>query len=57
VSFDMNVVGSNNNLPVSYNGSTCTLRCHEKAHPVSTDTFFPTRSGSRERGDSRGRTP
>jgi hypothetical protein len=33
VSFDMNVVGSNNNLPVSYNGSTCTLKCHEKAHP------------------------
>jgi predicted CXXCH cytochrome family protein len=32
VSFDMNVVGSNNNLPVSYNGSSCTLRCHEKAH-------------------------
>jgi hypothetical protein len=33
VSFDMNVVGSNNGLPVSYNGSTCTLKCHEKAHP------------------------
>jgi len=33
VSFDMNVVGSNNNLPVSYNGSTCTLTCHERAHP------------------------
>ena len=33
VSFDMNVVGSNNNLPVSYNGSTCTLMCHAQAHP------------------------
>jgi len=32
VSFDMNVVGSNNNLPVSYNGQTCTLKCHEEAH-------------------------
>ncbi len=32
VSFDMNVVGSNNGLPVSYNGSSCTLRCHEKSH-------------------------
>ncbi len=33
VSFDMNVVGSNNNLPVSYNGSSCTLRCHGQSHP------------------------
>jgi hypothetical protein len=33
VSFDMNVVGSNNGLPVTYNGSTCTLKCHEKGHP------------------------
>ena len=33
VSFDMNVVGSNNSLPVSYNGSTCTLMCHGQAHP------------------------
>ncbi|HTY64814.1 MAG TPA: cytochrome c3 family protein [Acidobacteriota bacterium] len=33
VSFDMNVVGSNNGLPVSYNGSTCTLRCHGVNHP------------------------
>jgi len=33
VSFDMNVVGNNNRLPVSYNGSSCTLRCHGKAHP------------------------
>jgi hypothetical protein len=33
VSFDMNVVGSNNNLPVTYSGSSCTLKCHEKAHP------------------------
>jgi hypothetical protein len=32
VSFDMNVVGSNNNLPVSYNGQTCTLMCHDEAH-------------------------
>jgi hypothetical protein len=46
VSFDMNVVGSNNNLPISYNGSTCTLRCHEEAHPVGAGTFSPTRSGS-----------
>lgn len=35
VSFDMNVVGSNNNMPVSYNGSTCTLMCHGKAHAAS----------------------
>jgi hypothetical protein len=35
VSFDMNVVGSSNNLPVSYNGSTCTLKCHEAEHPVA----------------------
>jgi predicted CXXCH cytochrome family protein len=33
VSFDMNVVGSNNNMPVSYNGSTCTLMCHAESHP------------------------
>jgi len=33
VSFDMNVVGSNNNLPVSYNGSSCALNCHGEAHP------------------------
>jgi hypothetical protein len=32
VSFDMNVVGSNNGLPVSYNGSTCTLTCHQETH-------------------------
>jgi hypothetical protein len=32
VSFDMNIVGSVNNLPASYNGQTCTLRCHEAAH-------------------------
>ncbi len=32
LSFDMNVVGSSNNLPVSYNGSTCILRCHEESH-------------------------
>ena len=32
VSFDMNVVGSNNSRPVFYNGSSCTLMCHEKAH-------------------------
>lgn len=39
VSFDMNVVGTNNNLPVSYTGFTCTLTCHEQAHPVSGDTL------------------
>jgi hypothetical protein len=33
VSFDMNVVGSNNTLPVSYNGSRCTLMCHGEEHP------------------------
>jgi hypothetical protein len=33
VIFDMNVVGSKNGLPVSYNGSTCTLRCHNEDHP------------------------
>jgi hypothetical protein len=32
VSFDMNVVGSNHNLPVSYNGSKCTMMCHGYAH-------------------------
>lgn len=32
VSFDMNVVGSNGGQPVSYNGATCTLTCHGKAH-------------------------
>jgi hypothetical protein len=32
VSFDMNVVGSNNGLPVSYNGQSCTLKCHEESH-------------------------
>ena len=32
VSFDMNVVGNNMNLPVSYNSSTCTLTCHQEAH-------------------------
>ncbi len=63
VSFDMNVVGSNNNLPVSYNGSTCTLRCHEAAHPVSSgrsDWMRPvpgTRSLSPAGGASGRRTP
>lgn len=33
VSFDMNIVGSKDNLPVSYNGSSCTLVCHGVAHP------------------------
>lgn len=34
VNFDVNVVGSNNNLPISYNRSsgTCTLTCHQVAH-------------------------
>jgi hypothetical protein len=32
ISFDMNVVGSNNNQPVSYNGTSCTLTCHEHTH-------------------------
>jgi predicted CXXCH cytochrome family protein len=44
VSFDMSVVGNNNNLPVSYNGSTCTLTCHQQAHPVSASTISPNRS-------------
>jgi hypothetical protein len=51
VSFDMSVVGSNNNLPVSYNGSTCTLKCHEEAHPVSvngtTSGRIPSLGGTR----------
>ena len=50
VSFDMNVVGSSGGQPVSYSGSTCTLRCHEAAHPVSTGTYSPTPSDSRWRG-------
>ena len=44
VSFDMSVVGNNNNMPVSYNGSTCALTCHGEAHPVSASTISPTRS-------------
>jgi predicted CXXCH cytochrome family protein len=32
ISFDMNVVGTNNNQPVSYNGTSCTLTCHEHTH-------------------------
>lgn len=32
VSFDMNVVGTNGNRPVSYDGSSCTLTCHEHSH-------------------------
>lgn len=33
VSFDMNVVGNNNGQPVSYNGLSCTLICHDEQHP------------------------
>jgi hypothetical protein len=32
VSFDMNVVGNYDTVPVSYSGQTCTLMCHEEAH-------------------------
>lgn len=33
VSFDMNVVGTNNNQPISYKGgSSCTLTCHGHPH-------------------------
>ena len=34
VNFDVNVVGSNNGLPISYNRGTgnCTLTCHQVAH-------------------------
>jgi predicted CXXCH cytochrome family protein len=34
VNFDVNVVGSNNSLPISYNRATntCTLTCHQMAH-------------------------
>jgi predicted CXXCH cytochrome family protein len=52
VSFDMNVVGSTNNLPVSYNGQTCTLMCHEEAHMDRPDllrTVNPSRLRSRPR--------
>jgi predicted CXXCH cytochrome family protein len=52
VSFDMNVVGSTNNLPVSYNGQTCTLMCHEEAHMDRPDllrTVNPLRLRSRPR--------
>jgi hypothetical protein len=36
VNFDVNVVGKNNGLPVSYNRATntCTLTCHQYAHNV-----------------------
>jgi hypothetical protein len=57
VSFDMNVVGSNNNLPVSYNGSTCTLRCHEVAHPVDPNTFSRPRSARPPRANPRRLAP
>jgi predicted CXXCH cytochrome family protein len=34
VNFDVNVVGSNNSLPISYNrgSGTCTLTCHQVVH-------------------------
>lgn len=33
LSFDLNVVGSNNGQPISYNGgSSCTLTCHSHSH-------------------------
>jgi hypothetical protein len=56
VSFDMNVVGSNDSLPVSYDGSTCTLRCHDEAHPMNAGPFYRTRS-ARPQERSRRRTP
>jgi hypothetical protein len=44
VSFDMNVVGNNNNLPVSYDGSRCTLVCHTQAHPLDESRYQPRRT-------------
>jgi len=34
VNFDVNVVGSNGGLPISFNrgSATCTLTCHQVAH-------------------------
>ncbi len=34
VNFDVNVVGPNGNLPISYNraANTCVLACHNTAH-------------------------
>jgi hypothetical protein len=34
VNFDVNVVGANGGLPISYNRSsnTCTLTCHQVVH-------------------------
>ncbi len=52
VSFDMSVVGSNEGLPVSYNGQTCTLMCHEEAHLDRSDLLRavrPRRTRSRSR--------
>jgi predicted CXXCH cytochrome family protein len=53
VSFDMNVVGSNNNIPVSYNGQTCTLRCHEESH--ADRAVIPLRGVGPRRSPGRGR--
>jgi len=32
INFDLNVVGPNGAAPISYNGTTCTLTCHNAAH-------------------------
>jgi predicted CXXCH cytochrome family protein len=32
VSFDLNVVGTNNTQPIAYNGTSCTLQCHNYLH-------------------------
>jgi predicted CXXCH cytochrome family protein len=32
VTFDMNIVGQSNGQPVTYNGTSCTLTCHEHTH-------------------------
>ena len=50
VNFDVNVVGSNNGLPISYNrgAGTCTLTCHMVVHnpngTVSGSTATPTKA-------------
>jgi hypothetical protein len=54
VNFDVNVVGFNNGLPISYNRGTgnCTLTCHQVAHNAdgtitSGNTLGPNRGKKR----------
>jgi hypothetical protein len=50
VSFDMNVVGNYETLPVTYSGQTCTLKCHEESHLNRRDLLRETRPrGTRSR--------